>query len=97
MKYILPLGCGPVSHAGKGLTIAADRTVDLDSTVVALLMPHGIVPVGDPAPIDLSTVDGLSATSLAAALDARGIAHVSSASIATLRGLLRQALAKPRQ
>ena len=95
MKYTLPKGCGPVSHAGKALTIATDRSVDLDPSVAELLAPHEIVPVGDPAPVDLSQIDTMASADLVAALTARNVAATPTMSLATLRGLLRQALAKP--
>ncbi len=95
MKFTLPAGCGPVSHAGKALAIASDRSVDLDTSLAALLAPHDIIPLGDPAPIDRATIDRMGSTDLLAALAARDVGTNPQMSVATLRGLLRQALAKP--
>ena len=95
MKYHLPQGCVRLSHAGKSVAIAADGSIDLDASVATLLAPHGIVPVGDPVPIDPDQIATLSASDLVAALAARGVPVPKQASLATLRGLLRQAIAKP--
>ncbi len=95
MKFTLPQGCGPVSHAGKTLSIAADRSVDLDPSHAALLAPHQIRPSSDPAPIDPTRIDMMASADLIAALSARRVATAPTMSVATLRGLLRQALAKP--
>ena len=95
MKFSLPKGCGPVSHAGKALTIAADQSFELDSSNVALLAPHGIVPLGDPPPINRADIDAMASAALVAALAARDITTTPAMSVAALRGLLRQALAKP--
>ena len=95
MKFRLPQGTTRLSHAGKAVTVAADATLDLDPGVVALLAPHGIAPVGDPAPVDPSLIATMARVDLAAALVARGIAVSAEASDAALRGLLRRALAKP--
>lgn len=95
MKFRLPTGYGRVSHAGKSLTIGSDASVEADPSEIALLEPHGIVPFGDPMPIDSSRIDTMTSVDLVAALTARGIVPPASAGIAALRGLLRQALAKP--
>lgn len=95
MRFRLPRGCGRVSHAGNALPIAPDGSIEADATAVALLEPHGVVPLGDPAPVDRSRIDTMASADLVAALAARGILPPVSASPATLRGLLRQALAKP--
>jgi hypothetical protein len=95
MKYRLPSGAARLSHAGKAVTIAGDGTCDLDPGVAALLAPHGIVPVGDPAPIDPSAIASMAIADLQAALLARGIATPVDAGGAQLRSLLRRALAKP--
>ncbi len=94
MKYRLPQGAARLSHAGKAVTVAADGTLDLDPAQIALLAPHGIVPLGDPAPIDRTQIDTMTASDLAAALAARQIVPPASAGIIAMRGLLRQALAK---
>ena len=94
MKFTLPKGCGPVSVAGKALTIASDRSVDLDPSLAVLLAPHMIVPLGDPAPVDLTQIDTMASADLIAALTPRNVATTPTMSLATLRGLLRQALAK---
>ncbi len=95
MKFSLPKGCGPVSHAGKALSVAADQSFELDSSNVALLAPHGIVPLGDPPPINRADIDAMASAALVAALAARDITTTPAMSVAALRGLLRQALAKP--
>ena len=56
MKFRLPQGMTRLSHAGKVVTTAADGTVQLDADAVALLEPHGIMPVGDPSPSDPARV-----------------------------------------
>ncbi len=95
MKFHLPPGASRLSHAGKAVAIAADGTIELDPTQIALLEPHGIVPLGDPAPIERARIDTLSASELAAALAERQIVPPATASVVTLRSLLRQAIAKP--
>ena len=95
MKYKLPQGCARLSHAGRAVTIAPDMTIDLDPAQVALLEPHDIVPVGDPAPVDPAAIDSMTSDELAAALAERGIVAPAAAGTGALRGLLRQALAKP--
>jgi hypothetical protein len=95
MKFKVPAGCKAIVHAGTPLVIAGDSSIDLDPTAIALLGPHGIVPVGDPAPVDVATIDKLIRDDLVAALSARGIATKTSDSIATLRSWLRQAVARP--
>ena len=107
MKYRLPKGCAGVSHAGRTLAIASDGTVDVASGAAALLAPHGLVPTAEPAqpapgdpkpadpkPVDPKRVDMLSRAELVAALTARGAPAPAGADIATLRGALRQALAR---
>ena len=95
MKFKLPAGCKSIVHAGKPLAIAADSSFDLDPVAIALLAPHGIVPLGDPAPIDATTIDTLGRDDLVAALSARGIATKTTDPLGGLRGLLKQAVARP--
>ena len=95
MKYLAPQGTARLSHAGSAVTIAGDGSFDLDPTYAALLAPHGIVAVGDPAPIDPATIAGMTTAQVTAALVARNVAIPSQTTDAGLRGLLRQALAKP--
>ena len=104
MKYRLPNGCAGVSHAGRALAIAPEGTVDVEPGAAALLAPHGLVPAaapkpgdpkpGDPKPVDPKRVDMLSRAELVAALTARGAPAPAGADVATLRGGLRQALAR---
>ncbi len=107
MKYRLPKECAGVSHAGRALAIAPDGTVDVAPGAAVLLAPHGLVPAAEPAdlkpvdskpvdskPIDPKRVDMLSRAELVAALTARGAPALAGADIATLRGALRQALAR---
>ena len=95
MKYRLPQGCGGLSHAGKAVAVAADGSFELGAAAATLLEPHGIVPVGDPAPVDPRTIAGMARADIVAALTARSMTAAPDASDAALRGLLRQALAKP--
>ena len=95
MKYLAPQGTTRLSHAGAPVSIAGDGSFDLDLAYAALLAPHGIVAVGDPAPIDPMTIPGLTIAQVTAALVARSVAIPSKATDIALRGLLRQALAKP--
>ena len=95
MKYRLPSNCGAVSHAGSAVTIAADASIELDPAAIGLLEPHGIVPLGDPIPINLTTIEKMVTSDLLAALQARNVTPPRDAADKILRGLLRQALAKP--
>ena len=95
MKFRLPQTASRLSHAGKAVTIAADGTLELDPSAIALLAPHGIVPLGDPASIDPAMIASMTRADLKAALVARGVAIPAETSDAGVRGLLRRALAKP--
>ena len=53
------------------------------------------MPVGDPVPIELAAIVDMKTPQLTAALVARHVAIPDKATDAALRGLLRQALAKP--
>ena len=95
MKFRLPPTCGALSHAGNAVAIATDATVDLDPAAIALLQPHGIWPLGDPTPIANVVIATMSTADLTAALVARNVMIPRKANDTILRGLLRQALAKP--
>jgi len=95
MKFRLPQGCASLSHAGKAVAVAADGSFELGAAAVVLVAPHGIVPVGDPAPVDLSHITGMARADVVAALTARNVVPPPGSSDMALRGLLRQALAKP--
>ena len=95
MKFRFAQGAGRLSHAGKAVAIAADGTLDLSPADIGLLAPHGIVPLGDPAPVDPAKIASMTRADLEAALLARGVAIPAESVDAALRGLLRRALAKP--